>query len=545
MNPDELDRLIHRYFERDLSAEEEALLAALIRTDRTVADRFVELSELESALVESLHAEEAAPPEVATPMRNSRRRVKVLQAPAARPVWPLFFAAALLMGFLAILLSSVSQPAAPSVAIHAPTVVVDTPSPEKAPAPLPRPPRRPEPSTSPNDFVTSPFVPKPVDNPQPLPPAPPESKPEEKREEAPKDKPTAPTAVAVAEAQIEKVDGEVLRIGATSAAVASGQKLASGQGLEVRKGMAQLALADGTKVELRPNTRLDRMVLNDEQKRFELSRGAASSSVIKQSPKAPVMFVTPHTEMTVVGTRLSFEIAKETTQLSVQEGRVKMKWDNHTVEVAAGRTATAGKGLPPVTKPTTIVKAFQDGMFPTPDYAGTRDTWISSSEPTKNFATGNLLRLEKLEKSLTTLISWDVKSIPPGSRIVSAELSFWVTGKIVGNCKVYELRMPFDENEATWRFAASGRAWRVQGAQSDADRGKEPIGLLAPPGPVAIYTMPLNERGVAALQESINAGAGPFGILILGPDANEWNLDSRESAAPERRPKLTVTYLPK
>jgi hypothetical protein len=66
---------------------------------------------------------------------------------------------------------------------------------------------------------------------------------------------------------------------------------------------------------------------------------------------------------------------------------------------------------------------------------------------------------------------------------------------------------------------------------------------------VAIYTMPLNERGVSALQDAVNGTvngpAGSFGILILGPDANEWNLDSRESVVPERRPKLTVTYLPK
>ncbi|HVE43142.1 MAG TPA: DNRLRE domain-containing protein [Planctomycetota bacterium] len=547
MNPEELDRLIHRYFEKDLSAEEEALLAALIRTDRTVADRFVELSELESALVESLHAEEAAPPEVATPMRNSRRRTKVLQAPVARPVWPLFFAAALLLGFLAILLNSAKQPVAPSVAIQNPSVIVENRAPEQAPVVNPGPSPRPVSPKPVDDFVPTPFVPKPSNDPKPLPSATQESKPEEKREPAPNDRPaTQVESAVVAEATIEKVEGEVVRIAASAAPVAAAQTLPSGQGLEVRKGMALLKLADGTRVELRPNTRLDRMLLTEEYKRFEVSRGSASSSVMKQSPKSPVMFLTPQAEMTVVGTRLSFEIAaNDTTRLDVQEGRVKMKWDKHTVEVTAGRYAIAGKGQPPVTKPATIVRAFQDGLFPTPDYAGTQDTWISSKEPTKNFATGQYLRLEKLEQSLTTLISWDVKSIPAGSRILSAELSFWVTGKIVGNCKVYELRMPFSESEATWRLALSNRPWRIQGAQSDADRGTQVIGLLAPPGPVAIYTMPLNEWGVLALQETVNTGKLPFGVVILGPDANEWNLDSRESATPERRPKLTVTYLPK
>jgi ferric-dicitrate binding protein FerR (iron transport regulator) len=547
MNPEELDRLIHRYFERDLSAEEEALLAALLRTDRAAADRFVELSELESALVESLHAEEAAPPEVATPLRNSRRRTRVLQAPVARPAWPLFFAAAALVGFLAILLSSAKQPAPPAVAIQSPPVVVENPLPPKAPEADPVPPRRPEAPKPDQDFVPSPFAPRRPEDPKPQPPAPLEPGPREKREPAPGDRPATVVAeAATAEATIEKVEGEVIRVAASAAPVAAAQTLPSGQGLEVRKGLAVLKLADGTRVELRPNTRLERMLLGEEQKRFEVSRGGASSSVAKQSPKSPLMFLTPQSEITVLGTRLSFEIAGEATRLDVQEGRVKMMQlsDRSSIEVPSGRYAVTGKG-PLVARVAPIVRAFQDGLFPTPDYAGTRDTWISSKEPTKNFATGNLLRLEKLSESLTTLISWDVKTIPPGSRVVSAELSFWVTGKIVGNCKVYDLRMPFDENEATWRLASSGRSWRVQGAQSDGDRGPQPIGLLAPPGPVAIYTMPLNERGVLALQETVNTGSGPFGILILGPDANEWNLDSRESAVPERRPKLTVTYLPK
>ena len=191
MKPEELDRLIHRYFERELSPEEEILLATLIRMDREVADRFVELSELESAMVESLHAEEAAPPDVVTPMRNSRRRTRVLQAPVARPVWPLFFAAAFLIGFLGILVNSVRQPAVPTI-VRTPSVVVEVPAPEKAPLVNPLPSRRPEASKPAEDFVTPPFAPKKAENPssQPQPASAP--KPEEKRPEAPKEKPAPP-----------------------------------------------------------------------------------------------------------------------------------------------------------------------------------------------------------------------------------------------------------------------------------------------------------------------------------------------------------------
>jgi len=549
MNPEELDRLIHRYFERDLTPEEELLLGQLLRTDPAAADRFVELSEMESALVESLKAEEAAPPEVSTPLRPTRRRTQVLRAPEARPVWPLLFAAGLMVGFVALLVNSAGNPAGP-----APVVRVEAPA-EKTAAPAVPParpvervePRRPEPATPVDDFRPPVLEPRTVVVQQPVEPNALEPKPRENRDPAPVEKPVLPTDVKVAEARIEKVEGDVVRIADAPGPVASGQGLPSGQGLEVRKGSAVLVLGDGTRVELRSATRLEKMVLGAEQKRFELTRGSATSTVAKQAAKSAVVFQTPHAEVTVLGTRLSVEIGSESTRVEVQEGRVRCTRlsDRYSLEIPAGRFAVAGKGSSRVAQPTPVVRSFQDGVFPTPDYAGTRDTWISSAEPTKNFATGHLLRLDKLGESLTTLIRWDTSSIPPGSRVVSAELSFWVTGKIVGDCKVVDLRQGFDEAEATWRLAASTRSWRIQGAQHEgSDRGARTIGLLAPPGPVAIYTMPLNEWGVLAVQEWVSNPKANHGILILGPEANEWNLDSRESAVPERRPKLTVTYLP-
>jgi len=541
MNPEELDRLVHRYFEQDLSPEEETLLWMLVRTDPAVADRFVELSELESGLVESLKAEEAAPPEVSTPMRNSRRRTQVLRTPAQRAVWPLFAAAALMLGFVAILMQSVEKPAAPPLAQRpAPAVEKPVPAPPVAPSPervAPRPLPEPRPVQEP---LPPPLEPKPVIAKTPVDEPKTEPKPEVKPDPAPVDKPVVPTEV-VAEAQIRDVEGEVVRISETAGPL--GPSLRSGQGLEVRKGSAALVLADGTRVELRPNTRLDKMTLAGDLKKFELSRGAAASTVTKQPAKGSVLFLTPQSEMTVIGTKLSFEIAGEATRLDVQEGRVKLMRlsDKASVEVTAGHFAVAGKGPAPVSRPAPVVRAFQDGLFPTPDYAGTRDCWLSSLEPTQNFATGNLLRLQKLSASNTTLIQWNVASIPPGSRVLSAELSFWVTGKLDGNCKIFDLRQPFNENEATWRLAASGRSWRIQGAE--ADHGPKPVGLLAP-ATTGMYTMSLNELGVGLVQDWVNDQKLNYGILILGPDANEWNLDSRESVRPERRPKLTVTYIP-
>ena len=537
MNPDELDRLIHGYFEGVLSPDEERRLWHLVRTEKAAADRFVELSELESALVESLKAEEAAPPEVSSRNRESKRRVRVLPAPPStrRAVWPLLLAAGLVMGFVALLVqSALKTDPAPAPIVHIPEL--PKPRAERpAPAPMPAPSRPPTPPPVPEKKDPAVPQPKPVLVEKPADPAPETPKP------APR--PDAESKVAVAEpkpapATIEKVDGDVVD---DAGVVKAGQPL--GPGLEVRgaKASVVVALADGTTVELRPETKLEKFILSADQKRFVLARGMAVAGVTKQPAKMSVVFQTPHAEVVVIGTKLTVEIGKESTKVDVQEGRVRLKRmsDGASTEIAAGRFAVAGKGPAPASKPIPVVRHFQDG----PEYQGTRDTWISAEEPAANFATGNMLRLRKLSGHLTALIRWDISTIPPGSRVVSAEMSYWVTGKLVGDVKIYDLRRPFEETEATWRTPRAGLSWGTQGAQSDGDHGARPVALLTPEKP-GFAVVPMNELGVRLVQDWVNAPRENFGILVAGPDANEWNLDSRESAVADRRPKLTITYIP-
>lgn len=536
MSRDELDRLIHGYFEGALAPEEEARLWELVKADRASADRFVELSELESALVESLQAEEAAPPEV---NRGSRRRTRVLPAPSTRrAVWPLLFAAGLMIGFIALVILSAGEKSAPPDLVWRPETTTPRPAPEPVVARPEAVPPKPAPAPAVEPPAPKPVEPPALPAPKPVEPPPPP---------APAPKPEPPKSVIVAEtkiveATVEKVEGEV--VDAAGAALKAGQGLLSGQGLETRKGSAVLALADGTRVELRPDTKLDRLAVTADQKRIELSRGAVSSSVAKQAPKMAVVFQTPHADVSVLGTKLLVEIGKESTRVEVQEGRVRCRRrsDGATTEIAAGRFAVAGRGPAPVSKATPVVRSFQDGVAPTPEYRGTQDTWISSLDQAANNGKGEQLQLQRLSGQQTPLIRWDLTSIPRGSTVISAELTFWVTGKLVGDCKIHALGLPFEESEATWRVAKGSILWGAPGALSDRDRGTAPIASLAPTQPAAFHTVALSDPGV--VQAWVNAPAQNFGILIAGPGANVWGLESRETAVPDRRPKLTITYIP-
>lgn len=539
MKPEELDRLIHRYFEGDLSPEEEVLLWSVIRIDPGAADRFVELSELESAMVESLQAEEAAPPEVRSTRRDSRRHTRVMTVPAERrPVWPLFFAAALMLVFLVLLIQSAGKP-------QPVEIVRQTEAPKAAPAVQPAPVA---PEVVPPKKVAPPRVevpvppsrePQPVPVPKPVEPPPAAPKPIEKPEPPPAPEKTI-VADAASELKILKVEGDV--VDDAGAAAKAGQAIASGHGLEVRKGWAIVALKDETQVELRGDTKLEKVLLGADQKKFQFTRGVVTATVAKQSPKTPVVFMTPHAEVTVLGTKLQLEIGKDLTRVDVHEGRVRCKRlpDGASTEIAAGRYAEARKGPAPVARPIPIVRSFQDGVAPTPDYRGTQDTWLASAEQTVNFGNGGQLQLQRLSAQQTPLIRWDVSSIPSGSRVVSAELTFWVTGKLVGDCKIHALNLPFDEFEATWRVARGTLLWGAPGAQSDRDRGARPIALLAPEKP-GFYTVAINDLSV--VQGWINTPSTNYGILIAGPDANIWGVESRETATPDRRPKLTITTI--
>jgi len=545
VSSDDLDLLVHRYFERTLPPDEESRLWERIATDPAAADRFVELCELESALVESLKAEEEMPSGVQAIVRRSRRRIHPVSAPAGRAAWPIVAAAALFL----VLLSYLAMRPEPRTVARAPQPAVEgAPVREDLQAEWRRAEQRLveiqkervrlEEARKQAPADQAPEVRRDVEDRL--------AKIETEQKEATTDLQRAKdelaresvTAIAPKKAAVvvvESAEGEIVpRVG----------ELAEGQGLETRgaRSLAVLRFEDGTRVELKRDSRVE----NVQQKNLVVARGTVAASVAKQRPGRPMTFLTSQAEVTVIGTRLAITVGADSTRVDVEEGRVRVKRlpDGASVELAAGRTAVAAKGVPLVSKPIVQTVAFQDGVSPTVDYAGTRDTSISSSSPTSTSGSMIQLRSHKNnETENTVLVRWDVSSIPPGSRVVSAEVSLWITGGLAGPARrLHEVRHPWEEADATWRTA--GRvAWQVAGAQGDGDRGKVALGELAPASN-GFSAFPLNDSGVALVQGWINAPGRNFGIAIASASTNAWDLDSREGVTSERRPRLTVSFIP-
>jgi len=214
---------------------------------------------------------------------------------------------------------------------------------EPAPAPQPEIVKEPEPPPTPRPEPAP--LPKPeLPKPDPLRPTP---APSVKVEPvpAPAPKPTlvepekAPATLAEV-AKLESVDGDV---GLNEAAAKPGP-LTAGFILDTRteKSAAVIRYPDGTRVDVGGLTRLQ-----DEPTkpgRVLTLNGVLSAEVAKQPADKPMLFLTPHAEVRVLGTRLKVDSAGDSTRLDVTEGRVRLTRlkDKASVEVAAGHHAIAG-----------------------------------------------------------------------------------------------------------------------------------------------------------------------------------------------------------
>ncbi len=190
--------------------------------------------------------------------------------------------------------------------------------------------------------------------------------------------------------------------------------------------------------------------------------------------------------------------------------------------------------------------SFQDGAAPTAAYAGTRDTFISETNPATNYGTSTVCQLDGVDVApgtdVTTLIRWDLSSIPSGSVIQALTLTVNVTNASSGSYEIYEVKRNWSETQAAWNLYATGTAWQTAGAQGSLDRGSVLLGTVGPAS-VGSYTVTLGSAGLSLVQSWINSPSTNNGFLIGSTTTGDGlDFSSRETATAASRPVLTVTY---
>ncbi|HEX7896910.1 MAG TPA: DNRLRE domain-containing protein [Planctomycetota bacterium] len=507
MDPKRLETLAAAYVDGTLDEAAAAELLSLVEADPDVRRELL-LHIRTDRLLRAARGVDADPVIRAIASRRANFSTRVIARIPRRPgpkPWTLLLSlvAIALLSVVAVVASR-PAPTPPRPAPKEDVVKIPSPTPEPQPvpvpvpvaAPVPVPVPVPVPIPAPAPVPAPPPVPVPVPGPVPVP--------------APVPAPPTPTVIEAAVATLE--GGRDLKAGETAA------------------GRAAIRWPDGTRVELADGAELSELRANGGR----LTRGALTATVAKQVRAFTI--ATPHGEAVVLGTRFTLRVDASGSFLEVHEGKVRLKrLDGMSVDVAAGLSATAAKGVPLAAKPALRTLAFQDGVSPDPTYAGTRDTSISQLKPAENRGGDAQLMLFRGSEGMeTSLLRWDLSAIPPGSRIVSAEVTLFVTGALTApGWRLHELRRPWEEREATWKSP-----WQIAGAQGDQDRGR-PAGVVAPLVPGSI-TLPLSE----AVVQQWAAGAN-FGLVFVPAGGSaKWGVESRETARPERRPRLAVTFIP-
>ena len=141
---------------------------------------------------------------------------------------------------------------------------------------------------------------------------------------------------------------------------------------------------------------------------------------------------------------------------------------------------SSGNAATPVTRTVTVTAtpsfqtvSFQDGVG---GYTGTRDTKLMSQDPTTNFGTAVTMEIDG-SPDRSSLLYWDLASIPPGSIVDSVDVTLNITNGTTQNYEFYESLRPWVESEATWNQYASGQSWQVAGADGSLDRGTTVFGV--------------------------------------------------------------------
>jgi hypothetical protein len=367
------------------------------------------------------------------------------------------------------------------------------------------------------------------------------------------------------EVLIERVEGDVQLVSAVGKIPGqAGDTVRNGQGLETGAGksLAVLSFPDGTRLEARSET-----LLRDIREKggsagkagrsLYLQHGTVWAQVRPQPNDRPLVIQSPRGEARVLGTVFTLRMdadPKGALRLDVQEGKVHFtrSSDGRAVDVGAGHSASSGQSADLVAlRSQEVSQSFQDGRFPTADYAGTRDTQLVEKSPQTTFGSARTLLAEaedprEKRKASWPLLRWDLSSVPVGSKVHSVSVALHIVDPSRGQAfYFFEPARSWVETEATWKLASAGNLWRFPGSLGGVERWPAPLGTLTPLQK-GEYTTTLGEAGITLVQSWINAPATNLGVQIAGSSGNAgFHFSSREAPTPEVRPRLTIAYTPR
>lgn len=186
-----------------------------------------------------------------------------------------------------------------------------------------------------------------------------------------------------------------------------------------------------------------------------------------------------------------------------------------------------------------------------PDAASGEDTYLLSSSGSSNYGTSSTMGVGENNNSnnkfARSLIKFDLSSIPANATITSATLSLWTSNDYSSNdstVRVYRLKVPFNETQATWNVASIGVNWQSPGASGTNDRENVDIGSMQILADEPLGTEEQIQLSPAKIQEMIDGSFTNNGfILVTDTELNDrFDYKTSDTSTVSQRPKLVIHY---
>jgi len=188
--------------------------------------------------------------------------------------------------------------------------------------------------------------------------------------------------------------------------------------------------------------------------------------------------------------------------------------------------------------PTVVI--FQQGNL---GYAGTKDTYINRWFPDTSYGWVNTMSVRP-DNYVSSLVYFDLTSIPAGANVISAQLNLYCTG--TGgqpmDVRTFRVLRSWADAEATWNMATSSDAWGLPGAESTAtDRVAGAESSQTVLAASRWYSWSVSEM----VQHWINFPGENKGVVLKGYGDHfvQFAFASSEYWNKDLRPQLQVTYI--
>lgn len=179
---------------------------------------------------------------------------------------------------------------------------------------------------------------------------------------------------------------------------------------------------------------------------------------------------------------------------------------------------------------------FQDGVYPTAGYAGTRDTYIWDLNPTTSYGTATTFISDiNASDERRGLIKFDISSIPAGATIVGAYIDLFINTEGQG-WRFHKALVSWSESSTYDSLTGGMDADDVDASIAhDVDIGRN------------LDTLTIHVRNnipIATVQGWLDTPSTNHGYLVLATHATDGQQHrSREHATTSTRPRLYVRYL--